>query len=67
MLAILCLEHVLNDSLDHKNPKNAWEWRNSAQNKGTLASAKRHAYVEVTPCVCGGKPTYAALTLHTQG
>ena len=67
MLTILCLEHVSNDSLDHKNPMNAWEWRSFAQNKGKLASAKRHAYVEVAPCVRRGKPTYVALTLRTQG
>ena len=45
MLAILCLEYVLNDSLGHKNPRNAWEWKKSAQNKGTWASTKRLAYV----------------------
>ena len=50
MLAILCLEYVLNDSLSHKNPRNAWEWRNSAQNKGIWAFAKRHAYMEVSLC-----------------
>ena len=31
MLAILCLEYDLNDSLGHRNPRNAWEWKNSAQ------------------------------------
>ena len=45
MLAILCLEYVLNDSLGHKNPRNAWEWKKSTQNKGTWASTKRLAYV----------------------
>ena len=31
MLAILCLEYDLNDSLSHRNPRNAWEWKNFAQ------------------------------------
>ena len=48
MLAILCLEYVLNNSLGHWNPRNFWEWRNSTQNKGTWAFAKRRTYVEVS-------------------
>ena len=47
MLAILCLEYVLNDSLGHRNPKNAWEWRNFAQNRGTGASTKHLAYMDI--------------------
>ena len=47
ILEILCLEYVLNHSFGHRNPKNAWEWRNSAQNKGIGASTKCLAYVEM--------------------
>jgi len=50
MLAILCLKYVLNDSLGHKNPRNAWEWKNSAQNMGTWASLKRRVYMGMSLC-----------------
>ena len=62
MLAILCLEYVLNDSLGHRNPRNDWEWRNSAQNKGTWASTKHHANVEVS-CIHNFDFVHTRLTL----
>ena len=48
MLAIFCLEYVLGDSLGHKNPRHAWEWKNSAQNRRTWASTKCNAYMEMS-------------------
>ena len=48
MLAILCLECVLNDSLGDKNPRDALGSKNSVQNRGTWDSAMRHMYVEMS-------------------
>ena len=64
MLAILCLEYGLSDSLGHKNPRNALEWKNLLKTgeRGLLPSAMRMwrwAYV------CSFDFVYVGLTLRT--
>ncbi|KAM3685053.1 hypothetical protein ACB098_11G091200 [Castanea mollissima] len=60
ILEILCLKYVLNDSLRHRNPRDALESGKPCLKQGRMSFCK-------ALCVREDGPTYEALTSLTQG